>query len=232
MEQYDLMFRYLKEKFADREPDIFVAAGPAASSFSVLHPELFPEAKRVLIEARADNSGAVPLNSPNDAAIVINSKIDYSLVIGEVLRLSAPKKVFVIGDTEKPSDRYRLNRVVSALKRENVPIEILDNIALPDLLVTVAELPAKSAIFFTPIYREYKGKGLVPALVLKKFTRRQALPFFPALIQLLDSGLLEGFFILLRNWGRWQERPFFPCFAMSLSTLLQALLNWPLTGGR
>ena len=190
--QYDLMFRYLKEKFAKKEPDIFVSAGPAASNFSLRFPELFAGARRILIQSGDDGSAN---------ATLIDAEIEHLLMIREMIRLSGPSKVFIIGDSVQPSDKLRLGGITSALEHENVSYEILVNKALPELLAAVSELPDESTIFYAPIFRRYEGKDLAPAYVLKELHQASRSPIFSSSDSTLGFGMVGGYLYSPKKLG-------------------------------
>ena len=182
--QYELMVRYLDEKFKGREPDIFVAAGPAASNFLTTYPDLFPASKRVLI---------YPGQASIKNATVINKSENHTQVVREIIRLAAPKKIFIIGDSVKPSDRLRLKNIHSALEKEHIPHEIIADRPLPELLNAVSAIPKGNAIFFTPIYRKAGGRGLIPAHVLKKIHEVSRCPIFSGHDITLGFGAVGGY---------------------------------------
>ncbi|WP_432474069.1 diguanylate cyclase [Amphritea sp. HPY] len=184
LKQYDLMLRYLKEKYSGREPDIFIAAGPAASNFSLRYPNLFASSKRILIQSGEESS---------DRATLIDAEIEHSLMVREMVRLSNPNKVFIVGDSVQPSDKYRLSSITSALDQVKVRYEILENKSLPDLLTAVSKLPNESAIFYAPIYRRFEGKGLAPAYVLKKLHQVSRSPIYSSSDSTLGFGIVGGY---------------------------------------
>lgn len=185
--QHDTMFRYLTTKFAQKTPDVFIAAGPAASNFSLLYPDLFPDSKRILIQPKQES--VVDLNG----AIIIDTKIGYSSMVKEALRLSEPDMVYIIGDSVKPSDLHRLDSISSELEKESVPYTYLDNRALFSLLKETSELPRNSAILFTPIYREHDGKGLRPIFVLEKLHEVARIPIFATSVSEVGFGSVGGY---------------------------------------
>ncbi|GLO63919.1 hypothetical protein MACH09_44270 [Vibrio sp. MACH09] len=187
IEQHHAVFRYLKSKFDHKEPDVFISAGPAASHFSLSYPELFPTAKRIVIQPKENDADII-----NDA-VVIDTKIDYSLLVNDALRLSQPKEVFVIGDSIKPSDRHRLSNISNQLDRQNIRYTILDNKDLPTLLTTISNIPSNSAIFFAPIYRVHNGKGLLPVYVLKSLHQMSQAPIFATSVVELGFGSVGGY---------------------------------------
>ena len=187
VKQQDAVFNYLKTKFGQRTPDIFISAGPAASSFSLRYPDLFPSSKRILIQPRIDDTVQV------GNAVVIDTEIDYSLMISEALRLSEPEQVFIVGDSIKPSDLHRLNNISNELEQAHISYQSLENKDLSTLLKEVSDIPSNSAVFFTPIYREHKGRGLPPVFVLKKLNEVASAPIFSTSVSELGFGSVGGY---------------------------------------
>jgi diguanylate cyclase (GGDEF)-like protein len=187
MMQYDLMFRYLRSKFSQSTPDIFITAGPAASHFALKHAELFANSQRILIQPK-------PTDTQNiDSEIVIDTKLDYSSMVGEALRLSKASNVFIVGDSIKPSDLHRLNSIAAELESQGIAYQALENLDLPSLRRQVANLDSTNMIFYTPIYREHDGNGLAPIHVLKKLHEVANAPIFAISISELGFGSVGGF---------------------------------------
>lgn len=187
VEQHNVVFHYLKDKFKKNSPDIFITAGPAASHFSVEHPDLFPLSKRILIKPKQGDIVKA------DGAIVIETDIDYSLIVKEALRLSSPESFYIIGDTKKPSDVHRLQSLTLELEKEGVFYKRIENKSLDLLIQEVSKISKKSAIFFTPIYRKHGGKGLPPVLVLKKLHEVSHAPIFATSVAELGFGSVGGY---------------------------------------
>lgn len=187
LDQRKAMFRYLEAKFGSKQPDIFISAGPAASEFSLSYPDLFPSSNRILIQAKKSSQTSL------DDVVRIETKINYELMVEDALRLSTPQQVFIIGDSINPSDRHRLTQISQQLEIENMPYKSLINMELSSLIERVAQLPRNSAIFYTPIYREFEGQGLSPLDVLKKLSDAANAPFFSTSESELGYGTIGGY---------------------------------------
>lgn len=185
--QHDTMYRYLQKKFTNKTPDIFISAGPAASHFSIEYPDLFPNAKRILIQPKSYN-----INEVGDA-VIIDTDIDYASMVEEAFRLSNPETFFIIGDTIKPSDSHRLESITQELELRGIHYKSLENKNLTTLIKAVLEIPSNSAIFFTPIYREHQGKGLLPIFVLKELHKVARAPIFATSVAELGFGSVGGY---------------------------------------
>jgi len=190
--QYELMFRYLKEKFRGNEPDIFVTAGQGAGHFSYLYQDLFPDSQRILIHCH--------LPDPENM-VFINAEIDSSLIVREMIRLSSPREVIVIGDTDKPSFAQRHRSITRALDEEGVLYREKVNMPLPELLALVSRLPEESAVYITPISRMVDGKILKPYQVIRMLHNRSAAPLFSSNEILLGHGIVGGYLISERELG-------------------------------
>lgn len=193
--QHDVMLQYLKEKFRNRTPDIFISAGPFASEFSLLYPDLFPTSKRILIQPRNR------VFSQDTDVVTINTKIDYSTMVKKALSLSDPETVFIIGDSRKPNGPHSPNKISRELKKENITYTSLMDKDLPSLIHKVSEIPSNSTIFYTPIYREYEGKGLAPVLVLKKLHEVAKAPIFSTSVVEIGYGSVGGYLHSSRELG-------------------------------
>lgn len=185
--QHNAMHHYLTEKFAHKQPSFFISIGPAASSFSTTYSDLFPTAKRVLIQPKLDKS------SKPDNAIIIETEVDYTAMVKDAIRLSKPKQVFIVGDSKKPSDQHRIENISTELKIENIPYKTLENQPLTTLINEISNIPPNSAIFFTPVYREHQGEGLVPVKVLEKLYKATSVPIFATSVKELDFGAVGGY---------------------------------------
>lgn len=199
--QYDIMHRYLFDKFLNKAPDIFIAAGPAASNFSLSHPDLFPDAHRILIQPKIKNPMDKDFSPFQHDITIINPTLDFTLVVEEMLRLASPNQVFVIGDSLNPSDKTRILQITTILERKGVPYHILDNMSLTSLQDKVARLPKQSAIFYTPIYREHGGKGLTPVLVLHALNGHTKSPIFSTSDSTLGFGTVGGYIYSPKELG-------------------------------
>ncbi|MDB1122647.1 diguanylate cyclase [Vibrio algarum] len=185
--QYNVMYRYLKNKFNNKTPDIFISAGPAASHFSMEHPDLFSNSTRILIQPKPHDVNGI------DGAVIIDTEIDYSSMITEAIRLSNPVTFFIVGDTNKPSDLHRLKSITQELEQRGIIYKSLENKNLTSLLKEVSEIPSNNAVFYTPIYREHEGKGLPPVFVLKELHKVADVPIFATSVTELGFGSVGGY---------------------------------------
>ncbi|WP_375749956.1 diguanylate cyclase [Vibrio sp. HN007] len=185
--QHNAMYHYLKKKFDNKTPDIFISAGPAASHFSIEHPDLFSTSTRILVQPKSHNINEI------DGVVIIETEIDYSLMVKEAIRLSNPETFFIVGDTNKPSDVHRLESITHELEQIGVNYKTLENQSLNALTKAISEIPSINAVFFTPIYREHEGKGLPPVFVLEELHNVADVPIFATSVAELGFGSVGGY---------------------------------------
>lgn len=182
--QYEVMYQYLQNKYAQQQPDIFIAAGPAASDFSRMYPDLFPGSTPILIQPNSDNY--------HDNAVIISPKLNYTSMVEEALRLSSPNQIYLIGDSIDSSDLHRMENLSKEIEAESRSYIPLVNLDLSSLLKAISQVPTDSTIFFTPIYREHEGKSLYPIQVLKRLHQVAKAPIFATSVTAIGSGTVGG----------------------------------------
>jgi len=191
--QYDLMFRYLKEKFKDNEPEFFITAGRSAGHFAFIYEELFPNTQRILIHSGLQEAGGM---------LLVDAQIDYAAMVREMARLAEPRKVIVIGDDDKPSFAHRHEGIVNALRAEGLSFLEWVNLPLNELMMRVSELTEESIIFINPISRDFNGKLLKPFQVIEKIREKTSVPLFSSEEVLLGHGIVGGYLFSAKELGR------------------------------
>ncbi|GAB6040291.1 ATP-binding protein [Endothiovibrio diazotrophicus] len=202
--QQEALVRFLREKYRDIPVDAVIAESGAATTLLGEHPALLPDSRRILLRS-GDDAPTEPHDTVGTLLPVVD---DFSGAIGEMLRLAAPRHLYVIADTHEPSGRRRLAgfRAQWGPLSPGITTEYLTDLPLDELLERVADLPPHSAIFYLLIFRDGADRRFIPYRAAQRIAERADAPLFSNWESLLGSGIVGGHLLSGERVGRLAAR--------------------------
>lgn len=187
-----LLHRYYTtkaEQLKNSYPDVIAITGsPVIFSFynDYLYP-LLPDVPMV----------GETLITPGDHKPHAYSFIEYQQnipkTINLALKLTNPKRIYLIGDATHPESRLSMKRVEDNIPQDaNIEIERLD-MPLQELLTKVKTLPKQSVGFFNLIFSDGQGNRIVPENALQLIADQAPFPIFAFHETMIGSGATGGF---------------------------------------
>ena len=131
---------YLQARYGDMGIDVLAAISTQASDFLASEPSLLPHARRIYADVPEGVLPRIRAREPQATVIAVQSNFPASL--REALRLTAPRRLVVIGETRDEAARLRLELFQQAAARalaQPLPIEYWLDRPLPDLLQLVSD---------------------------------------------------------------------------------------------
>ncbi len=199
--QQTIFERYLRDKYAGKRIGVVVTEGLPAADFIAQRADAFVGAKRVFVQPGAKAENWLRGNGGDVTVPVVQ---DFGASGAEMLRRVSPKKVYVAADATRPSGARRLAAFKKAWAENSagVDTEYLVDLPMVDLLTRVSALPAKSAIFYLPIFQDGAGKRFVPKLAAKAIAARANAPVFSNWEALVGSGVVGGYLLSGERVGK------------------------------
>lgn len=195
MAQSDAMKATLQEKYNSKLINIVISEGLPAASFLKEWQDFLPSAKRIYI-----NPGALTESWDKKSIgreTIISVLQDYHGAISEMMRLVAPRKVYVIADTSSDSGERRIQATKAAFAKMagEIETEYLLNLPMTELLKKVSELPDHSAIFYALIFTDGAGQKFLPYRAMQLISERANAPAFSHWESLIGSGVMGGYLL-------------------------------------
>jgi len=188
----DTFFSYIKTKYNNISLSSIVAESLPAVTALQSRPQIFPDVRRILVA-----TGGSQTRTRDNKTSVIPVQSDYASSIQEMVRLISPSKLFVIIDTLSPGGAKRRDNFASALAQvaPNLNVEFLENLPLPALLDSVANVPSGSALYYLLIFQDGNGTPQNPAEIARAISGAAKGPLFTNWSIFLGKGVLGGYMI-------------------------------------
>ena len=214
--QESIVLPYIKNKYRTQPIDvILVESLPAVRMFRQSN-NFKPGARRLYIQSGAQLNQADRANS-------IAAAVDYDRAVAEMVRMAAPKRIFVIGDTEDSPGQKRLKALETALSKEasTIPVEYLTDVPVKELQSVVTSLPKNSAIFALLLFNKAgDGAKMTPKQAASAVAKVATAPVFTAWETILGDGVVGGYLLSSENIGRMAAQAIWEPFGLSGSSEL------------
>ncbi len=182
---------YVKRKYAERPPDVLVAAGGDALRF--LHEnqgEMFPAAPLVHIgvltsqlDPRWDNR-----------AVGVPIKIDAENTIEDALRLHPKVEQVLVITGSSPIDRSFEQQLRKDLERfvEKTKLQFLAGLPTKAVLQRLSELDERALVFTPGYFRDGEGRDSFPKETIDLMARAANAPIYVPFDTFLGTGVVGG----------------------------------------
>ena len=187
------MVDYIRSIYAERRPpDLVMSIGGPAAVFARQHRgQLFPEAPLLFASVDVRYLSDAPLADNEAAVAVVN---DFPRLIDDILQvLPETRHVFMIVGSGSLGKFWR--RVLDeefVRFRGRLTFTWSDDLALPDILRRVADLPSHSAIVYLTFGSDAHGGAFADEQVLTSLHSAAEAPMFGAFTPLLGHGIVGG----------------------------------------
>ena len=192
---------HFRRKYADKRIDLIVAVMQPSLEFLLDDPTLFAGVPIVFcsIDASYLQTHTLPVNVTG-----VTVQREYAPTVDLALRLQPGlRDLYVIGGTSA-FDRQlvALAQADLAVYERKLHIRYLTDRTVPEILETVRNLPARSAILYLSFFRDAAGHSFVPHDLLDKITAVANAPTFVAIDQYVDHGAVGGHVYSVDTHGR------------------------------
>ena len=193
---------WLTEKYADRKPDVIVAAGPTPLRFMATSKQFFPDVPVVFVGAFKEQAASLDLNGRFTG---IWFQFHPAKTLDAATRLVPDAhNVYVIGGVS-PLDRF----AESIFRKDLLPYEkryqitYLTDLEMPALLDRLHTLPEHSIVLFSLFFLDPAGRRFIPeSQALPAITRASAAPVFGLDDVAMGSGVVGGYVSSFAGQGR------------------------------
>ncbi len=182
----------LSKKYSALRIDVVVTVTQPALEFFKRHGErLWPDARVVYEGFVGEDVG--PAGLPANATGVVASQDVHGTI--DVARRMQPgaRRITVISGVSDLDKRYeQLARQVLSTATDQVPVEFLSGLPLPDLVARVAAVPADSIVVYLTQFRDRAGRPYTPREVLRAVSKASAAPVYGVAETYLGFGVAAG----------------------------------------
>jgi signal transduction histidine kinase len=192
-ESYYQLFRdYLREKYAQRSPDLVMAF--LARKFELageLPAQLFPGVPVVLAALTEEE---IPRERLGVNVTGVIQRLDLPGTLSFILKLQPDtQRIVVIGGTA-PLDQVHLGRAEAAARAfaGRVEFDFWTQRSVPEMQKDVAILPPRTVILFTSVFRDAAGVIFFPEQVLSLLAPVASVPVYGIVDSLIGKGAVGG----------------------------------------
>jgi PAS domain S-box-containing protein len=190
-----LLAAYLREKFADRKPDLIITSLPQAPRFLLkFRKELFPDTP--IIYCLADVSEMEALTpAPNVTGVPL--RIPWKETLDLALGIHPDTRhVVVIAGTDGLARLYlRQSQQVFRPYENRLAVTYLTDLTLPQLLKEVASLPPRTVIIYTTFAVDSAGQVYIDAEVSGIVAKAANAPVYSINNTFMGRGITGGHII-------------------------------------
>ena len=179
---------FLRRKYDDLRFDSVVTESGPAAVFLSRHPDLFPDAKRFIIdsEEKVDPKGGEHVAAEEDFVRQMRVVLDV---------LPETRRLVVVGNL-LPSRVERARQVWKDNFRDRVTLEAwTDDFSFAELYSRAAKLPGDAVILYQLVNHDRIGVNATPYEVLKNLAAVASVPVFATHDTLMGSGAVGGYLL-------------------------------------
>ena len=202
-ESYQRVFRdFLRDKYAYDPPDLIILTyvGNLGVAEKFLE-ELFPNTPAVAVGLTEEE---LPNKRSGSHLTGLAQRSDPAGTI-ELLRRLQPetRHLVLIGGTAEV-DRHVMNRTKEALRSlaEPLEVEVWDSRSLAEILDAVTSLPPQTAILFTRMFRDGKGRAIISANAAQSVAKVSNAPVYIMSDPMFGTGAVGGSVVDVSLLGR------------------------------
>ena len=205
---YEHLFaNYLRDKFADRVPDVIAVGGVEAVRFITRHREnLFPNAPMVhFAVGRLELQSLGPLP---DGMVGTAADYDFSDTIDQALRwhTGTTHLVVVTGASGRDREWETRLRQVTPRFEPRVTVEYLAGLPTDALLTRLAELGGRAVVFTPGYFQDGQGRNFVPKESVTAMAAASAAPVYGPFSTFIGTGVVGGYMPNFEAMGQHAAR--------------------------
>lgn len=183
---------YLRTKYADKKIDVAVAANPHPLDFLLTHGDaVFPGARIVFcgVDRRMLGARALP---PHVTGAVAKREFAPTLELALRLHSDTRQIVFVAGTAEFDKLLTNLAREELRVFEGRLAFTYLTGLPMGELLTRLSQLPPRTIVLYSTIFRDAAGEPFVPHDVAERVSAAANAPVYGFLDQDLGRGIVGG----------------------------------------
>ena len=183
---------HLRDKYRGRRVDAAVAVMGPALDFLLIHGhEVFPGTPIVFcgIDRRELGSGALP---PHVTGVLIAREFAPTLELALRLHPETRQVVLVGGTSEFDARLVEQARGEFRAYEDRVAFTYLTALPLQELLREVSQLPPRTVVLFSTLFRDGAGEAHVPHDVVERVSATANAPVYGFVDQYLGRGIVGG----------------------------------------
>ena len=180
---------HLRQKYADRKPDLIISLGEAARDFLVRHgARLFPGTP-IIAGGTREAIDALPAGI---IGVVTRTQMRSTLELA--LRLHPGTRRVLVLAGASPVDRREAQLAEQQFREAAPTLEIVapGPLPMPAILEAVASQPPHTVIFYVHILQDGDGRGFVPRDALVAVARRANAPIYGPYETFVGRGIVGG----------------------------------------
>ena len=192
---------FLRTKYRDKKIDVAVAfMGPALDFLTRDGDALFPTAR--IVFCGIDRSELTERSLPPSVTGVL-IKREFRPTVDLALALHpGTEHIFVVAGTSNFDSRILAQaRAEFRTYEEKGKVTYLDGLPMATMLARVSQLPPKSIVLFTTLFRDGAGQAFVPHEVIERVSAAANAPVYGFLDQYLGRGIVGGHLYSLSAHG-------------------------------
>ncbi|WP_395699427.1 diguanylate cyclase [Aquabacterium sp.] len=192
--QRGALLPYLQARYGDQGIDVVGATSTQAVDFLAGEPGLLPQARRVFADVPATVLPRIRARDPQVPVIAVQS--NYPASLREALRLTAPRRLVVIGETRDEAARLRLTlfqQAAAQVLAQPLPIEYWLDRPLPELLQRAARLEPGAVLYYLLQFSDGQGHEVTPLALARRITAVASVPMVSQWETLVGSGVVGGY---------------------------------------
>ncbi len=194
---------FLGRKYAGHDIRVVVAAGTAAMEFlDRHHDELFPGVPVVVTAVSANLMRGRTL-PPDFISLPFTYDLAGTIRAARLLQPAATEIVVAVGTTEDDRAWEALVQRDVPAASGGLPIRILRNLALEDILKQVAALTPSSIGLYVPINRDGAGRARIPRETFAAIAAVSGAPYYSVFSTMIGAGVVGGQVTTYASMGHW-----------------------------
>lgn len=201
-----LLRDHLRTKYASKEIDVVIAVmGPALDFLLGEGATVFPATPIVFCGIDRREFGRRPL-PPHVTGVLVKRRFAPTLDLALRLHPRTQRIVFVAGTSDFDRQLVRDARAELRAYEDRLAFRYLTEMSLADILAEVSELPPRTLVLFSTLFRDGAGESFVPHEVVELVSAAANAPVYGFVDQYLDHGIVGGRLYSLRTHGEEAAR--------------------------
>ena len=177
----------LAKKYARLRIDVVVTVTQGALDFFERHgKQMWPGARVVYQGGRPK---ALP---PGATAVVADWDIQGTIALGRRMQPDARRMAVIGGVADLDREYEQRARKVLATQADQLPVEFILGLPLPELVARVVALPADTIVVYLTQFRDRDGRPYTPREVLREISKQSAAPIYGVAESYIGFGTAAG----------------------------------------
>ena len=192
-DSYPVLLRdYYRDKYASKKIDVVVTTFSPSLDFMIAHgAEAFPGA--AIVFCGIDRRDLVGRQLPsNTTGVLLARTFAPTLKIALELHPGTKRVLFVAGSSEFDKRLADVARAEFRTEAKGVPVEFLIGVPLGQLLDTLANLPPRTVVLYSTMFKDSAGEPFIPHDVAQRVASTANAPVYAFMDQLLGRGIVGG----------------------------------------